>query len=183
MTLQDVHTSTNGAATTSKPKRKIATSSVDGAILTVKFSDSYNSQVLTLDAAKLPAALQPSLVALGAAGLIQAAYSVADKPVEAAQKMIDRLMKGDWTPGRAATAEPDELVVALADHLKESHEYVEQTYLPGYAAKHGLASVGAARRKLRAHPTIAAKVAEITAERAKAALAAAKKTPSDSLAL
>jgi hypothetical protein len=175
----------NGTAATTTtvpaPKRRIANSTIDGSIVTVSFT---SGEKLTLDAAKIPSSITPAVTAYGAANIVQTAYNASKEPVKAAQGMIARLLAGDWQPGRPKSEiEPDPLVVALAEHLKKDHGFVEDTYLPAYASKHGLGSVGAARRKLRTHPDVAPRIAEITAERAKAAMTAAKKTPHTSLDL
>jgi hypothetical protein len=186
--MSETHTST-GAGTTNgtdpaavaKPKRKIANTTIDGSTVTIVFA---SGQTLTFDAKKVAPAIAPSVTAYGAAGIIQTAYNTAKDPVQAAEVMIGRLSIGDWTPGRPkADSEPDPLIVALAEHLDKPHDFVTETYLPKFAEKNGIGSVGAARRELRKHPAIAPRIAEITAERAKAAVAASKKAPARDLAI
>jgi hypothetical protein len=186
------HTTTNGAAPTATKgtKRRIAVAAFDGGVGTLKFSDAFGGHVLTVDTKKLPAAYKDHLAAYGAVTAIQAAYSVAENPFQAAQDTLARLERGEWSPGPPRReAEPDELLQALKEHLEKetgkpiTHGHVEKTFIPAYQAKHGLGSVGAARRRLRSHPDIAPRVAAIQAERARNVAASVKGAPKESLVL
>lgn len=184
MSMQDQpSTHTNGTgASAPQAKRKIANSTVTGSTVNVQFSSAFHNELVTLDTSTLSAEMQGMLAAQGAASVIQGGYSApgAD-PVKAAKDMVARLRAGTWHPGPArGEALPDPLVQATAEHLaKQSgkdypYERVEDVFLPAYQERHGLGSIGAARRKLRQHPDIAPRIAQIESERSKAAAMRAK---------
>lgn len=185
--MSELHTDTTTAANGALPprtKRRVASTSIEGSTVTIKFLQS--DREVSIDTSKLPVGVQPNVQAYGVGAILQGAYGNAEEGAEAdaCEAMAKRLMSGDWRPGlQRASAEPDALLVALADHLDKDVDYIEGTYLQAYAYRHGLTSQAAARRKLRAHPEIAAKVASITAERAKRAAEAAKKAPREALDL
>ena len=177
----------NGSTKTSSPKRRVATSSVDGAVGIIKFSPAFNNQTVRIDVTKIPGAeklsgMPASLLAYGALSVMQNAYNNSKDPPAAAAAMAQKLLAGNWMPGRAfAEAQPDELLEALSRHLQKPIEHVEQHFLPAYAARHKLASTAAARRKLRTHADIAPLIAQITAERAKEIAARVKGRPTEAL--
>lgn len=184
MSMQDAFISTNGTgAGSSQAKRSIANKSVAGSVVTVQFSKDYDDHLITLDTSTLSPMMQAMLAAQGAGAVIQAAYTglnVTD-PRQAAQEMVERLKAGTWHPGPArGEALPNPLIQATAEYLSKQSgnpypfERVEEKFLPAYQRQHGLADVGAARRKLRQHPEISARIAQIEAERAKLAAQRAK---------
>jgi hypothetical protein len=177
-----VHVQTGNGVTQAPPakKRRIASSSFDGHIGKIEFA---TGEIVEIDATKIPDSIGELVKAYGAISVIQTAYSASDAPVEAAQAMVKRLYSGDWRPGLPRRqAEPAILTQALATHLKKPPEFIDEVWLPAYAKKHGL-DLGSARRKVRAHGDIAGLIAKITAERAAAAAAHAKKVPRESLDL
>lgn len=172
----------NGAVVTTK--KRIAHASFEGAIGRVEFSDIYKGAVVEIDFAAIPDVVKPLVGAYGAVQIIQTAYNSSDDPVNAARAMVKRLLAGDWKPGLPRRdAEPEPLIAALADHLNKDPAFVEEVYLPAYMQKHGLESTGAARRRLRAHPDIAHKIAAITAQRAAKAAQAVRKAPREDLSI
>jgi hypothetical protein len=174
---------------TAPVKRKIANTTIAGAMVTVQFTEAFGGAVVTIDTSKAPD--NGLLAAQGAATVIQNAYSATgarEDPVKAAKEAVASLMAGTWMPGPPRSEVlPDPLLVATADHLtKESGktysvDQVLETFLPAYQRKHGYDSIGAARRRLRGHPDIARRIAEIEADRAKHARDKVKGTPSESL--
>jgi hypothetical protein len=177
---------------TAPVKRKIANTTIAGAMVTVQFTEAFGSAVVTIDTNKAPDnGTRELLAAQGAATVIQNAYSATgakDDPVKAAKEAVAALMAGTWMPGPPRSEVlPDPLLVATADHLtKESGktysvDQVLETFLPAYQRKHGYDSVGAARRRLRTHPDIARRIAEIEADRAKHARDKVKGAHSESL--
>lgn len=173
---------TNGTGTAPAAKRKIANSTVSGSTISVQFSEHFGKHLLTLDTSTLSPEMQAMLAAQGAAGVIQGAYtSPGADPIKAANDMVARLKAGTWHPGPArGEALPDPLVQATAEYLAKQtgqdypYDRVEEKFLPAYQVRHGLGSIGAARRKLRMHPDIAPRIAQIESERSKAAALRAK---------
>ena len=187
---QAVHTTqSNGSVDPSAPpaaptKKRIAHARFDGAIGRVEFSDVYKGAVVEIDFAAIPDTIKSIVGAYGAVQIIQTAYNSSDDPVGAAKAMVKRLLVGDWKPGLPRRdAEPDPLTQALADHLDKDPAFVEEVYIPAYMQKHGLDSAGMARRRLRAHPIIAHKIATITARRAAKIAADVRKAPSEDLSI
>jgi hypothetical protein len=192
MTDTQTVSQTNGAGHTSTPKRKIASASYAGAVGTLTFQGSFSGTELSLDTGSVPPAQRDALAAYGAITAMQAAYGASpDDPIGAAKACMAKILNGTWSPGPPRReAEVDPLVEALRAHLHSgkpdgsiTHAYVEHHYIPAYQAKHGFASVGAARRKLREHPDIAAGIAKINADRAAKLAASLKKAPKESLDL
>jgi hypothetical protein len=189
---EDIQTNTapngaNGTGThTSSKRNAVASTSVNGSVAKIEFAPSFGGDVLTFDAAQIPGAEQCTgsalaLVAFGGLHVIRIAYNNADDKPAAARAAIDKLLAGQWKGNlpRKAEAEPEPLLVALAEHLKITPEQVETTFLPAYASKHGLERIGDAKRKLRTHKTIAPMVARITADRAKRIAEAVRGQPKD----
>ncbi len=165
----------NGATPTTRTKRRVATASFEGSIGRITFEGS--GAVVEVDAAKIPPNIASLVTAYGAVNILQTAYSTSDTPFDAAQAMAKRLLSGDWRPGLPRKqAEPEVLTQALATHLNKPTDYIEEVWLPKFCQKHDLLP-GVARRKLRAMGVLAELIAKITAERAAAASAAAKKAP------
>jgi hypothetical protein len=169
-------------------KRKIANATITGPVVEIQFSDLYGSAKLTIDTSKTGDNTRALLAAQGAASVIQTSYSAAEDPVAAATSAIDRMMSGDWRPGPPRGEPPmDPLVQAIAEHLAHetkkpySPEKVLEEFIPAYQARHALTNISVARRRLRAHPDIAARVAHIEAARAKAASDRVKGTSAESL--
>lgn len=175
----------NGAAVTTAAKRKrIATANVgtDGRV-SIDFA---SGEKVEFDAAKVPGAQGVTgpalaLLAYGAAAAVQTAYSNADAPVEAAREALGRIMAGKWAPGLPRhEREIDPLLLALAEHLHKTPDYVEEHFFRNYCEKHGYLDsdgkpvIGTAKRQLRQHPEIAARIAKILADRAAKAAKAAK---------
>jgi hypothetical protein len=180
---------TNG---TFPAKRRIANSTIAGGVVTVQFSEAFGNAVVTIDTGKAPDnGTRDLLAAQGAATVIQNAYSATgakDDPVKAAETAVAAILAGTWMPGPPRSEVlVDSLLQATADHLsKESGkaypvELVSEKFLPAYQAKHGFQNVGAARRRLRTHPDIARRIAEIEADRAKHARDKVKGAHSESL--
>ena len=165
----------NGAAPVARTKRRVATASFEGSVGRITFEDS--GEVVEVDAAKIAPSIVPLVTAYGAVNILQTAYSTSDTPIEAARAMAKRLLSGDWRPGLPRKkAEPEVLTQALATHLNKPTDYIEEVWLPKFCQKHNMLP-GVARRKLRAMGVLAELIAKITAERAAAASAAAKKAP------
>jgi hypothetical protein len=178
MTDTQTHTGGNGKAPTSSSKRKIASASVSGSVVELRFSPAFKDVHISLDTDKVPKDCRAALTAQGAISVIQSAYGNSDNPVQAAQDAVAKLLAGDWRPGPPrGMPVVDPLIQAITDHLNHNlpdgksvdMAHVENEFLPAYQAKHGLGNVAAARRKLRTHPDIASRVAAIEAARAKAA--------------
>jgi len=180
----NTQTGGNGAAaSTSRQKRKIATSRYEGHVGRIEFSSDLGGHVVEIDGTKIHPSIKDTVTAYGAVNIMQTAYNTSDDPVGAARAMARRLQSGDWKPGLPRReAEPDVLMQALAQHLQKPVDWVETIWLPAYGKKHGL-DTGPAKRQLRAHKTIAGVIAEITAKRAAEAAAAAKRAPAESLDL
>lgn len=179
---------TNGAAAPAPAKRKIANATITGPIVLIQFSELFGSAALEIDTAKVPGPSREMLAAQGAASVIQTAYSAASDPVAAAQAAIDKMLSGEWRPGPPrGEVQTDPLLEAIAAHLSHeskkhvSLEHVEEKFLPAYMSKHALANIASARRRLRAHPDISARVAKIEADRAKAVADRLKGNTAESL--
>lgn len=169
----------NGEAKTGK--RKIANTTISGGVASIQFSAAFGNKLVEVDTRKLPEVVRDNAAAYGVSAIVQSAYNLSDDPVGAAEAAVKRLQSGEWSPGLPRReAEPDVLTAALMRHLSKDAQHVETHFYPAYAAKHDL-EVGAAKRKLRAHPDIATLIAEITAERAKRVSAAVRKAPRESL--
>ncbi len=193
MSEQHAANTGNGASgAAAKPKRqRIATSNVNGSMGQIKFSEAYGNVVVEIDATRIPGGADVTgkaaeVLAYGAVGIVQISYNNSDTPVETARAMLAKLYAGAWKPGNpraGAPKQPDELILALAEHLKMEPDAVEDSYIPKYMHKHGYAAAGPARRALRAHPAIAPIVARIVAERARQTAAAVKGQHAESLTL
>lgn len=179
---------TNGAAAPAQAKRKIANATITGPVVLIQFSDLYAKQAVEIDTSKVPDASRELLTAQGAAAVIQTAYSAAEDPVAAAQAAVAKMLSGEWRPGPPrGEVQTDPLLEAIAGHLSHeskkhvSVEHVEEKFLPAYQAKHQLSNIASARRRLRAHPDISARVAAIEAARAKAVADKLKGSTAESL--
>lgn len=183
-------TTTNGAAgdpavhSTDAPRKRIASASFTGSVGRIEFTETYGNAIVEVDFDKIADSIKSTVGAYGAVQIVKTAYNSSDNPVEAVKTMVKRLAVGDWRPGiPKREAEPDPLTMALADHLGKDHAFVEAVYIPAYKDKHGLDSLSAARRKLRMHPDVAAKIATIAAQHAAKAAQAARKAPREDLSL
>lgn len=188
MTDTTTYTGNGTAGAPRAAKRKIASATVSGSTVELRFSKEFGDRVIKLDTAKVPADCRNALSAQGAVSVIQTSYSNADDPVAAAEDVVNRLLAGDWRPGPPRGLAPsDPLLQAIAEHLSHeskkvvSMEHVEKNFLPSYQKHYNLANVAAARRKLRGHPDVAARVAQIEAARAKLAADKVKGVAHESL--
>jgi hypothetical protein len=185
---------TNGSGSHVPTKRRIASSSIDGSNLTVKFSNDITTEPgaeLSADTStKTFDATRDMLAAVGLATVVQNAYSqpsAKDDPVAAARKALSAVLSGTWRPG-PPRGEPQQpaLFEALVGHMAAegsptfSAADIPQ-FLSRYAQKHDLKTTGAAQRKLRTHPDISKRIAEIEAARAKSAKDKVKSAPRESL--
>lgn len=200
--MSDLQTNANpngqgNPASTPRKKQRVAVTKVDGSNIHIQFQPHVGGGEVHIDTGKIPGADKLSGPALhifnhGVASLIQGSYTNSETDYhKTAKAMADRLLAGTWSPGRTRSSdpkEPDELLVALSEHLKIPVEDVEKNFLPAYARKHNLHAkdggpgLAQARRMLRENRDVAPIIARIVAERAKRAAAQASKGPKEDLA-
>lgn len=173
----------DGAAASASNRRKIASALVDGTIGSLTFHQSGHT--LAQDALKLPEPMRNALAAFGLVAALQTAYSGAGKTPEQAEEdardCLERIKRGEWTPGRPkAEREIEPIVEAIAERMKLSVEQVEDEWLPRYCKKHGYvrkdgkSNIASAKRELMSHHELAPLVGKILAQRAKDMQAAGK---------
>ncbi len=198
--MSDLQTSTGngaGTATAAKAKRaRAAVTAIDGSNIHIKFEPRVGGGELHLDTSKIPGAESLTGSARhifnhGVVGIVQGSYSNVETGYhKTAKAMADKLLAGTYTPGRGRPAEakePDELILALSEHLKLSNEAAEK-YIEKYANHHKFVStkggpgLAQARRALRANHAVAPIIARIVADRAKRVVQSAQKAPKEDLA-
>lgn len=145
--------------------------------LTMNFKNgSGPDRVLAFDHSQLNADTAHNLMLVGAARVIGQAYSGEDNPYEAAEAAISDLYTGKWHPGRAAgepkEAGPNDVVLAMAELTGKPIPLVQEVYNSKNKREKGA---------LRQHPQLVPILARMAAERAKAAVKAAKGKSGDDL--
>lgn len=160
-----------------KKRNSVARAKIADGKLAMNFKNgAAEPMVLAFDHSKLSDETRHNLMLVGAARVIGQAYSGEDNPYEAAEAAINDLYAGSWHPGRAAgepkESGPNDVVLAMAELTGKPIPLVQSVYDQKNKREKGA---------LRQHPQLVPILARMAAERAKAAVKAAKGKSGDDL--
>lgn len=166
---------TQNTGKTSKPR--VVNTHIEDGVVTVMHAG-HPEPIITFDTATLAdkPAVARNLLAYGVGSLLRQAAGMED-PHKSVSELVQRLMSGQWQPGRrpAGPKEVDPVIEALATRLGRSVDYVVGEYIPAFCRKQGLTTsdgklrMSLAREQLSLHPDLAPIVARIVTQRSKVA--------------
>lgn len=157
-----------------QPKPRVVNAKVQDGRVTIMHA-SFSEPLIEFDPSQLTGKTHDSVLAYGAAVLLRQAANSAD-PQKSVNDMAQRLVNGQWQPGRRGVdREIEPIVAALAQHLNKDPQFVVETYLPKYCERVGLVTangrnrIADAKTQLEKHKDIAPLVSRIIAQRSKEA--------------